>query len=295
MAHSPRKKEDDIFAVGVDLGGTRLRAAAVDRKGRLLRRFETQAPPPERLAPALERLWRRWGLRRTDFLAVGSKGVWTKTERARLKGRLGGLAGEVRVLSDVELAFENAFTPPGRKPGRSRGVLVLAGTGSIALARDDSGRVARSGGLGPGKGDQGSGYWIGREYLRLKRGRTGRISLPTARVAALSETVLKGASRDPVCADILRRAQVHLAGLALAVAGKLRFKGKVPAAAGGGLFQNQIFLRGFRRQLRRLDPRFVLVKRAGQREPALAAAQWAPKLKPDLLKPFGYALPSKRR
>ncbi len=295
MAHSPRKSKNNVFAVGVDLGGTRLRAAAVDRRGRLLRRFETRAIPPEHLAPALERLWRRWGLRRANFLAVGSKGVWTKTERARLKGRLEGLAGEVRVLSDVELAFENAFTPRGRKPGRSRGVLVLAGTGSIALGRDDSGRVARSGGLGPGKGDQGSGHWIGREYLRLKRGRTGRISLPTPRVAALSETVSKGASRDTLCADILRRAQDHLASLALSVVRKLHFKEKVPVAVGGGLFQDRAFLEGFRRRLRALNRGFVPVKGAARREPELAAAQWAHLLRSDLLKPFGYVLSSRRR
>ena len=55
------------------------------------------------------------------------------------------------------------------------GVAVLAGTGSIALARSADGREARSGGWGYLLGDEGGAYWLGRQaitaYLRWLEGR----------------------------------------------------------------------------------------------------------------------------
>src|ERR671922_279575 len=46
------------------------------------------------------------------------------------------------------------------------GALLLAGTGSIVLGRDARGRLVRAGGLGPLIGDEGSAFWLGREWLR---------------------------------------------------------------------------------------------------------------------------------
>ena len=61
------------------------------------------------------------------------------------------------VMNDVEAAFVGAFT------GRP-GVLLLAGTGSMAWGSDGQ-RQVRTGGWGEGFGDEGSAYWIGREAL----------------------------------------------------------------------------------------------------------------------------------
>ena len=46
------------------------------------------------------------------------------------------------------------------------GALLISGTGSIAFAHDGKSRIVRSGGWGHRAGDEGSGYWIGREVLR---------------------------------------------------------------------------------------------------------------------------------
>lgn len=50
--------------------------------------------------------------------------------------------------------------------GLDPGVLLIAGTGSIAIGRDKDGSVFRVGGWGPYFGDDGSGFWIGREAVR---------------------------------------------------------------------------------------------------------------------------------
>jgi N-acetylglucosamine kinase-like BadF-type ATPase len=71
----------------------------------------------------------------------------------------GIVGGEIEVVGDGEVAFEDAF-------GAAPGVLVIAGTGSIAYGRNGQGETARAGGWGHAISDEGSGYWIGGEAIR---------------------------------------------------------------------------------------------------------------------------------
>ncbi|MGO4190746.1 N-acetylglucosamine kinase [Arthrobacter sp. YAF17] len=50
--------------------------------------------------------------------------------------------------------------------GASTGVAVIGGTGSAAWGRNGLGEEARAGGWGYLLGDEGSGYWLGREAVR---------------------------------------------------------------------------------------------------------------------------------
>src|SRR3989442_10321640 len=49
--------------------------------------------------------------------------------------------------------------------GNAPGIVIIAGTGSIAYGRNARHEAARAGGWGHIIGDEGSGYWIGREAL----------------------------------------------------------------------------------------------------------------------------------
>src|SRR2546427_7012138 len=77
-------------------------------------------------------------------------------EQAELEAALidAGVARQVRVLADGEVALATAF-------GTGPGILVNAGTGSIAYARDPAGELHRAGGDGWQLGDEGGGYWLG--------------------------------------------------------------------------------------------------------------------------------------
>jgi glucosamine kinase len=69
-------------------------------------------------------------------------------------------AGErCEVQNDVAVAFNGALA------GGS-GVLVLAGTGSMAWGENTKHKVARVGGWGEGFGDEGSAHWIGLQALQ---------------------------------------------------------------------------------------------------------------------------------
>jgi len=63
------------------------------------------------------------------------------------------------LVLDIELAYRAYF-----KPGA--GILLYAGTGSIAMHINQSGELLRAGGWGYLLGDEGAGYWIGREAMR---------------------------------------------------------------------------------------------------------------------------------
>ena len=65
------------------------------------------------------------------------------------------ILGEIEVVGDMEIALAAAF-------GRGPGVIVIAGTGSIAYGRDAQSRTARAGGWGFAVSDEGSAHWIGR-------------------------------------------------------------------------------------------------------------------------------------
>jgi len=88
-------------------------------------------------------------------------------------------AADVRLMSDIELACYSAFgpaiapastrgsTPESTSgPAAGQGIVVYAGTGSIAAHIDSAGVLHRAGGRGAVIDDAGGGYWIGCQGLK---------------------------------------------------------------------------------------------------------------------------------
>jgi N-acetylglucosamine kinase len=148
------------------------------------------------------------------------------------------------------------------------GVVIVAGTGSIAYGRDGSGRAARAGGWGYLLGDEGGGFWIGRAALSAVarafdgRGPTTlltdfaldqmRLTSPTQliqavyeqglhrqAIAAIASAVQRAAAAgDAVSTAILSRAAAELVGAAASVTGRLGMRGDAfPAVLAGGIFR----------------------------------------------------------
>jgi N-acetylglucosamine kinase len=97
------------------------------------------------------------------------------------------------VHNDVQLAFDGAF-PAGT------GVLILAGTGSMAWAQHNGEKV-RVGGWGHLFGDEGSAYWIGNRALSL----TSHVLDGRSEARVLADAVLAaiGADGPNASADLL--------------------------------------------------------------------------------------------
>ena len=89
-------------------------------------------------------------------VCVGLAGA-ARTEISELVKRIVSelVPGKVKVVGDNVIALEAAF-------GGGPGVIVIAGTGSIAYGRNREGQTARAGGWGFAISDEGSGHWIGR-------------------------------------------------------------------------------------------------------------------------------------
>src|SRR6267143_136444 len=66
--------------------------------------------------------------------------------------------GNFTVDNDARIALTGAI-------GFGPGVVVIAGTGSVAYGRNEAGEEARAGGWGPTLGDEGSAYGIARAGL----------------------------------------------------------------------------------------------------------------------------------
>jgi glucosamine kinase len=93
---------------------------------------------------------------------VGAAGAGREQERRALGDALAEahVAQQVQVTTDAAIALESVFR-------ETAGILLIAGSGSIAYARDPSGVVWRAGGLGWQLGDEGSGYALGRAALAV--------------------------------------------------------------------------------------------------------------------------------
>lgn len=239
------------------------------------------APAVPELAKLLRTIWhdRGWRRRNVGALVVASRAIWTGAERRALARALGRLARRVVVISDAEAALLGSI---GDRPG----VLVLAGTGSIVVGRGARGRAARAGGLGPLLGDEGSAFWLAREWLRVvTRGEdVGPVTAlvhdaePVRRIAALAPAVLRRARRgDPRARAIVRQGQQRLAHFAVAVVRRLRLASPVAVSWAGSVMDDPWFRAGVARALRRAGVRAVWHPPAVA--PVVAAARLAAGLK----------------
>lgn len=151
--------------------------------------------------------------------------------------------------------------------GFGAGIVIIAGTGSVAFGRNELGREARAGGWGPTLGDEGSGYAIAREGLaavvRAYDGRGNATAMtqllcneyemcdPTDLprfvyaatthaddIARYGKLVIEAAQMsDPVALEIIDNAARELAACVIAVAEKLELLAKpFPVAYVGGAF-----------------------------------------------------------
>jgi glucosamine kinase len=133
------------------------------------------------------------------------------------------VADDVAVLADAVIALEDAF-------GDNAGVLLVAGTGSVAFSRGPDGRLERCGGWGPAVGDEGSAAWLGRRAVGAVAASTDGREPETALAGALL-TALELEAMEEVIPWASRAVPADFAALAPVV---------MQVAAGGDLRANAL-------------------------------------------------------
>ena len=162
-----------LIVVGVDGGGSKTRVMVADETGSPITTVDAPASavrPGEAersadvIAAAVKDALASAAMTHVlpKVVCVGVAGVGRDIERQALWQALASreIAEEIVVHADATVAIDDAF-------GDGPGVLLIAGTGSIAFGRGPTGAVGRCGGWGPNIGDEGGGAWIARRALSI--------------------------------------------------------------------------------------------------------------------------------
>lgn len=172
----------------LDGGGTKTAGVIADRNGELqvlpgLGGCNPQDNPAwdQVLTAAIAQILSR--IRDPAHVVLGLPGYGEVPRHdAAMQALVAGLLSDAAtVLNDVALAYHGAFAG-------APGVMILAGTGSMAMAQGPAG-LMRTGGWGDLFGDEGSAHWIGRRALALVSraldGRSDDMAFATALMEAL--------------------------------------------------------------------------------------------------------------
>ncbi len=253
-----------MSALGIDAGASSTRWMLVDRGGATVATGQAApisghifaASAREAVLRTLERLCAEVAAHGApSHVVAGVTGLTTGTEvantlEAAIADRFALPRGNVVVVDDMLIAYRGAFDP-------GDGILVYAGTGSIAYHLTAEGHVLRAGGHGYLVDDAGGGFWIGQQALRaMMRARDiGEMerALHRALCAAIGETTWDG-----IRSFTYGGGRSAVASLVPAVV----------AAAGEGDSEAAAILRDAGRELARLAR--VLLRRLGGKPVALA-------------------------
>jgi N-acetylglucosamine kinase-like BadF-type ATPase len=219
-------------------------------------------------------------------------------------GFSGGAADKKAILgqilaSDRMIVTDDAVIALTGALAGEPGIVVIAGTGSIAFGRNAQGQTARAGGWGYLFGDEGGGFWIVREAmraaLRWEEGwgpptalramfldatgarnmndlihRCYTAEFPRARIAGLSLRVNYVVENgDPVAREILGEGAREVARLGHAIRRQLfEPTESVRCAYVGGVFHSRTLLSRFRDEVERQP---ALIAAPPIHDPALGA------------------------
>src|SRR5215470_8393774 len=269
-----RRRKSPLLFLGIDGGGTKTNAALINAAEEVVAEGTAGPSNPLRvgvetavsnITKAIEAACDQGGLSRGDIAAatLGLAGVRRQDIRERVRESFVKRFGirNTTVVTDAEIAL---FGTTLGKPG----LVVIAGTGSICLGKNEKGQLAISGGWGPLAGDEGGGVGIAQAALhsvaKASDGRGVKTALSAkaseyfrasgpenlivaiyspqvdnTRIAGFARLVVETAlNGDKIAVEILEDAGHELGLAACAVLRKLKLDTqKVPIGCVGSIFQ----------------------------------------------------------
>ena len=159
------------YWLGVDGGGTNTRSVVIDSAEKVLGEGRAEAANFLRvglgaavahITSAVEEACAKAGINPQELAGacLGLAGVGSAKHRHAMYDAL----NETLRISSMTIETDACVALAGAT-NLEPGVVIIAGTGSIAYGVNSRGEYARAGGWGPAMGDEGSGHYIGRRAL----------------------------------------------------------------------------------------------------------------------------------
>ena len=157
------------FTLGIDGGASAAKWALLSDDGKFIEgtsvaidghvyREESQA----RLEKVLQEIKAKAGDGQVRAVYAGITGIGNRPESAHaVKSIFKNFFpnAKIEIVIDMVLGYRSHFEI-------GEGIFLYAGTGSIAIHINQTGEIIRAGGWGYLLGDEGAGYWMGREAIR---------------------------------------------------------------------------------------------------------------------------------
>ena len=267
------------YVIGVDGGGTKTEFVLLDFSGNIIGRERGESTNyqvvggeklKQELIDCFSRLLNSTNVssNKIEQIFLGLAGAGRESDRKEIVAlfRDTDFSEKITVDSDAMVALAGAF---GTRPG----IIIISGTGAICFGKNSEGRVVRAGGWGYLLGDEGSGYFIGREAIiaALKdldgRGEKTKLRkkleehfelssidqiipqvyqnrIDRVAIANLAPIVFEQTNQgDTIAEEIIRNTGKELGRLAKAVAQKLNFKAdEIKVALIGSIFKQKDML-----------------------------------------------------
>ena len=261
------------YYIGIDAGGSKSEAALCDQDLKLIARNRFEGLNLRGLNPniaasqvkrIIEQLTYQGGILpyhvKLTVLAAAGAGEAKTREQVEASCYSYMPTQAVKVITDTEAALAGAFKDES-------GIVVIAGTGSIAYGSDAEGNLRRAGGYGYILGDKGSGFWIGRQGLKIcldahfngKKVKWAeeiyqmwelsnieealeiiyKLEKPAAKIAEIAPIVMRAAVEgSDEAKSIIASAGEKLCELIYTLADRLYLEGKTKVCLLGGIFKD---------------------------------------------------------
>lgn len=301
-----------VFVLGIDGGGTKTQAVLMDAAGQVVGAGRGGPSNYDDVGAAVARdnIAQAVAAARAD---AAGRGVAIPSQAAAFLG-MAGVVSETDRAVIRQIALDLRLAPPerigvdhdirialaGGLTGRP-GIVLITGTGSSCYGRNAQGDSWQSGGWGHLIADEGSGYWLGVQAMRvalqaydgrlpatcLQGGLQEALGLPAmvdimqrlyvrgltrAEVAGLAGLVLEAARQgDAAAQSLIEQGARELARCVAAVQRRLGLEEACEVALVGGLTQaGPVYLDPLRAALRAVLPAARVT--LAEQEPAVGAA-----------------------
>lgn len=158
-----------MYYLGVDAGGTKTTVAIVNDNADIVDAFKLgsgnvvslgQAKTAELIKNILSRITANCKLENIASSTFAFAGAGRDAEKKILEAIIrDSRLSNFKIMTDAEIMHYSFF-------GSNSGILISAGTGSICIVKKENSEFCRLGGYGFLLGDEGGGFYIGREAIK---------------------------------------------------------------------------------------------------------------------------------